>query len=423
MGITSGTGVRLLLLICFVGHVRLQQSAKDYNYTGNKLMEVHLDRDSHVRVIKNLKDSFLEHWPKVFATGGRVHVVAPSEEYVKVQRNFTEGGMKYKVLNPSHGINTNELEMRGLENNLEMTWEFYNPLSEIDRYVKGIAANHEFVELLQIGQTAEERQILGLRINPGNSSHKVWIDGGFHAREWISPATVTYIVDQLTRNYTNNKDIADGFDWWIVPVANPDGYEYTWTHDRLWRKNRRHSNNTQCVGVDLNRNWDFYWMEVGASSDPCSPVYAGPFAESEPEVRAVRDLILELNSDNSLAIMLTIHSFYQAWMAPWGFKYEIPEDLDEMLAVLKAAVSAVKNTHGMEYKHGQVTEFLRPASGCQDDWGKGVAKIKHSYTVELRDRGRNGFTLPRDQILPTAQETWEGVKAAVRKVVESKKRL
>jgi murein tripeptide amidase MpaA len=51
-----------------------------------------------------------------------------------------------------------------------------------------------------------------------------------------------------------NKDILENVDWYFVPVLNPDGYEYTHTEDRLWRKSRSLSNGADCVGVDLNRS-------------------------------------------------------------------------------------------------------------------------------------------------------------------------
>jgi len=53
------------------------------------------------------------------------------------------------------------------------------------------------------------------------------------------------------------------------------------------------------------------------------------------------------------------------------------------------------------------------ATGGSYDWAKGVAGIKYSYTLELRDRGRYGFLLPRSQIIPTAEETWTAIRAAV----------
>lgn len=83
----------------------------------------------------------------------------------------------------------------------------------------------------------------------------------------------------------------------IVPVLNPDGYEYTWTTDRLWRKNRRPGgvrtldNVDNCNGVDLNRNYDTNFGGTGSSSNQCSHLYAGPSALSEPETQAVANLL------------------------------------------------------------------------------------------------------------------------------------
>jgi murein tripeptide amidase MpaA len=61
---------------------------------------------------------------------------------------------------------------------------------------------------------------------------------GIHAREWITPAVVTYIVRELTDFAESNVDVVQNLDWYILPVTNPDGYLYTQTDDRLWRKTR-----------------------------------------------------------------------------------------------------------------------------------------------------------------------------------------
>ena len=39
---------------------------------------------------------------------------------------------------------------------------------------------------------------------------------------------------------------------YILPVANPDGYEYTKT-DRFWRKTRSPNEGSICIGTDPNR--------------------------------------------------------------------------------------------------------------------------------------------------------------------------
>ena len=69
----------------------------------------------------------------------------------------------------------------------------------------------------------------------------MWIDGGMHAREWISPAVTTYIIKKLLddkKNKFSNRHLTDKLDWYILPLANPDGYAWSRTEDRLWRKNR-----------------------------------------------------------------------------------------------------------------------------------------------------------------------------------------
>lgn len=66
------------------------------------------------------------------------------------------------------------------------------------------------------------------RISNGNAKNKaIWIDGGIHAREWISPASVTYIVNDLVENWDEQPQHIRNINWYVLPVHNPDGYEYT----------------------------------------------------------------------------------------------------------------------------------------------------------------------------------------------------
>jgi murein tripeptide amidase MpaA len=65
----------------------------------------------------------------------------------------------------------------------------------------------------------------------------MYIQGGTHAREWVSPATVTYFANELTSN-PDFADLTDSLDWYFVFVHNPDGYEFSRSDDRMWRKTR-----------------------------------------------------------------------------------------------------------------------------------------------------------------------------------------
>lgn len=58
----------------------------------------------------------------------------------------------------------------------------------------------------------------------------IFIESTIHAREWITVATATYLLNELlTSNDPENRYLADNYDWVIVPVVNVDGYVYTHT--------------------------------------------------------------------------------------------------------------------------------------------------------------------------------------------------
>lgn len=85
------------------------------------------------------------------------------------------------------------------------------------------------VQLQSIGTSLEGRELIFAKVssNPNASNPVILIDGGIHAREWIAPATVLYILQQLVEE--SNSDLLSGVDWYLLPVLNPDGYEFTHT--------------------------------------------------------------------------------------------------------------------------------------------------------------------------------------------------
>lgn len=68
-----------------------------------------------------------------------------------------------------------------------------------------------------------------IKIGTGNSTNSTMlIDAGIHAREWITPAFALYLIRELVEKISNRKMIED-VNWYIIPVINPDGYEYSHT--------------------------------------------------------------------------------------------------------------------------------------------------------------------------------------------------
>lgn len=175
---------------------------------------------------------------------------------------------------------------------------------------------------------------------------------------------------------------------------------------RLWRKTR--SQGRQCYGVDGNRNFDFHWMETGASSQECSETYAGSQAFSEPETAALRDYVLE--HAHHIKLYLTFHSYGQYLLYPWGYTSALPEDADELHALATRVNAAIAAVAGTRYTIGSSTNVLYPAAGGSDDYVKGVGGVALSYTIELPGGGTWGFDLPTSRILPVVRETFEGIR-------------
>lgn len=90
----------------------------------------------------------------------------------------------------------------------------------------------DLVQLVEPARSFEGRPIKYLKISTTNftdsSKPVIFIDGGIHSREWISPPTVTWVVRKLLENVTE-PDLLERFDWIVLPMVNPDGYKHTFT--------------------------------------------------------------------------------------------------------------------------------------------------------------------------------------------------
>jgi len=100
----------------------------------------------------------------------------------------------------------------------------------------------------------------------------------------------------------------------------------------------------------------------------------------------------------------------------YGYTSKKSPDHDELYELITKVVQNVHKKNGEWYRHGPISTTIYPAAGSSPDWAYEKAGIKYSFIAELRDRGDNGFILPRQFILPTAEETWEGVKTIAKEM-------
>ena len=170
-----------------------------------------------------------------------------------------------------------------------------------------------------------------------------------------------------------------------------------------------------CRGVDLNRNFASNWNGTGSSPDPCRYDFAGSGAASEPEVENIQKYLKENTERFRIKTYISVHSFSQLLMFPYGYTTDRAENYDDLKFIGEKAVKAIQDTHGKIYQTGSLIETIYPSSGDSMDFAYGEAKIKISYTIELRGPpdSTNMFILPADEIIPTGEETLMAFKAIV----------
>ena len=140
-------------------------------------------------------------------------------------------------------------------------FEVYWTSDEMDSFCQYLATTYpHLVQREVITRSFEGRDVFALKISSGGFGQKpiIFIDGGMHAREWVSQASLMYFLHRLIEDPVTSSELLTDVDWIIIPNLNPDGYHWAFTQDRMWRKNRNQINET-CLGVDLNRNFRYSW--------------------------------------------------------------------------------------------------------------------------------------------------------------------
>ncbi|KAI1158786.1 hypothetical protein F5B18DRAFT_639617 [Nemania serpens] len=274
-------------------------------------------------------------------------------------------------------------------------------------------------ELIVAGKSFEGRPLQGIHLWGKSGKDKkpaIFFNGNVHAREWITSKVVEYILYQLIDGY-NKKDklvqkVLDNYDFYVLPVVNPDGFVYTQTTDRLWRKNRQTRSNTTAVGTDINRNWAVGFGGDGSSPNPSSETFSGFTAHDTPETAALAAYAGKLRDLHGIKLYVDWHSYSQVILLSYGYTCtEFPANLDEQTALAKGISAAIAKPYNTTFDYGPGCLVLYQSSGNGRDYLTDVGKAQFGWGIELRDT-KYGFVLPPEQILPSGIEIWEGLKYA-----------
>lgn len=309
----------------------------------------------------------------------------------------------------------------------------YRTLDDIHRYIDLLAQQHpNLVTLREIGRSWQGRPLKVLEITSpsGNVAEKpcIFLEGGIHSREWIATSTVLYIAGSLVQDASADvQSMLQHFLFTLLVPVNPDGYVYSWEVNRMWRKTRSNRSNYLChgavAGVDANRNWGVTFGQTNSAPyelelhNPCSEVFIGPEAFSEPETKAASEYMKERQQNwrsNSkagagyVAAFIDYHSYAEAMLPPWAYTAETPADPDGsyQTSLTSFINEAFYNTSGRTFNAG--ADVFPPDPGTGPDWAYGLLGIRATMTIELEG---HSFCLPATQIQNVGKEQFAGVKA------------
>ncbi|KAJ4290567.1 hypothetical protein N0V90_010784 [Kalmusia sp. IMI 367209] len=398
------------------------------SYDGWKVFRVTVGENS-AKLSSVMEKLQLSTWKGKVATSKVVDVVVPPAHVLEFQAS-TQG---YNTLVMHEDLGASIAQEEVFETYASdfaaaapnATWfNAYHTIAEHTAWLKDLAAAYPSnSEIISAGKSLQGRDITGIHIwgSGGKGSQKgvVW-HGTVHAREWITTMTVEYAAYQLlTSTNADDASFKNKYDFYIFPIVNPDGFAYTQTNDRLWRKNRKTVSTSTCVGTDINRNWPNHWdQKAGASTSPCAEDYKGQAAGDTVENKALKAQLDGIAAGKGVQLYMDIHSYSQLWMYPYGYTCSgtLPESAT-YASLAKGAVAALKAVHGTSYTYGPICSTIYQVSGSSVDYAYENAKVKYSMTVELRDTGNNGFVLPAAQILPSGEETWAGLAYLLKNMV------
>ncbi|XP_072047243.1 carboxypeptidase A2-like [Amphiura filiformis] len=247
--------------------------AEKVRYDGYQVLRVTPKTENELNTLKNLESSLLgeqlSFWREPTYVDRPVDIMVSPTLREDVVRLLGRRGIRLSTMVEDVQKDTDEVEAN-LRPQADFDYNNYNDIDTIEQWVADFAAANSVVTAGSMGSSYEGRQLNYVKISSGGSGKKaVVFHGGIHAREWVTPATVMYMAKYLADGSADATRLLSYFDFYIVPVMNPDGYAYTWTNDRMWRKTRKPNGGSFCVGTDPNRNFATGWGDQasGGSSD------------------------------------------------------------------------------------------------------------------------------------------------------------
>jgi hypothetical protein len=265
-----------------------------------------------------------------------------------------------------------------------------------------------------IGTSVEGRPIYALVIARGLDKRPVrpamLLNGAHHGNEPLSVDVVLDAIQELlvgSRSDRSVKRWLDALEIWCVPLVNPDGLHARFEISRMaGRKNRRPNIENEALdairGVDLNRNYPFYWGELGelgSHSVTTSPYHRGTAPASEPETQAM----MMLANRKHFVGSISYHTGTVAILAPYTIRgVKDPKPNEARVVAEEMAETLERHPHDRDWK---VKRELYAVDGTEQDW------FRHTFgTLALLVEAAPYSTSNREKrrkVLEVVRATWE----------------
>ncbi|KAL8715441.1 MAG: hypothetical protein Q9220_000775 [cf. Caloplaca sp. 1 TL-2023] len=421
--------MRLFLLASLVSSlVSAVVVPRKANYDGYKV--VRLDVGNNLAKVESLIQKLsLKTWNGGPKQDSEVDVVVPADKVSEFDANTADLSSSVMHENLGASIAAETIYPVYDVGSANSTWfNSYHPYADHIQFLNDLKNSYPSnSEIVTIGNSLQGRPITGIHFygtGLKNTKPAVVFHGTVHAREWITTMVTEYFAYSFLSGFASNaaiQTLLNKYDFYIFPVVNPDGFVYTQTNDRLWRKNRQSTSGSSCLGHDINRNWNYQWSTPGGSStDPCAEDFRGRAAADAPETVVLANFVNKLAaSAQKLKLYIDYHSYSQLFMTrtllsylqAYGYSCSIiTANNAEYQSLARGVVAAIKAVYGTVFQAGPICPTIYQVSGSSVDYLTDVTKAQYAFTSELRDTGNYGFVLPANQILPSGVEAFAGLR-------------
>ncbi|XP_026323570.1 zinc carboxypeptidase-like isoform X2 [Hyposmocoma kahamanoa] len=264
--------------------------------------------------------------------------------------------------------------------------------------------NSPHLELQVLAKTYQKREVIGLKISTGRGKPVIVVVGAEVGRDWITTAIILNYINHLLTHAQTDK-LVEHYDFYFIPVANPDGYVYSFEQDRIWAKNRvEFETGIKCtsghlpVGLNIDRNWFFFPKLI--RQNECLGVFGGHQTISEKETRAMKEILN--NCSSNLIAFINLRGFSRLITIPYANAQYVSNNYDLMIEILSAVTDKLRENHNAHYYYGSTARLFYNYTGNCADWVKVKLNVPIVYTIYLQ-LDENVFPDPT-HIVPLVQQ-------------------